>query len=218
MLYNRIIPSDLTGYVSRFFSCYRPSGFRDVWLCPDSSNSNNNVSLPSSPSGLADMKSVQTKSDLCTDRVTAQHYWSDCCNCNHGCIISQISVQSLLTLFSFPLPSILSLGLCHSSALSVVFLYYFNPCKPYLLFPAFECVGGTIDCKNVSIRRSVFWITVMSGVCWCQRMDWFMSVNLQTKRLAEIKTVFSQVHNQWYFRWLVLVGEIEDRDFPSDFD
>lgn len=90
MLYTGIIPSDLTGYVSWFFSCYLPSGFRDVWLCPDSSNSNNNVSLASSPSGLADMKSVQTKSDLCMPRAIAQHHWSDYCNCSHGCITSQI--------------------------------------------------------------------------------------------------------------------------------
>ena len=68
-LYTRIIPRDLAGYVSWFFSCYLPSGSRDVWLCPDSSNSNNNVSLASSPSGLADMKSAQTKSDLCMPRA-----------------------------------------------------------------------------------------------------------------------------------------------------
>lgn len=71
MLYSGIILLDLPGYVSWFFSCYLPSGFRDVWLCPGSSNSNNNVSLASFPSGLADMKSAQTKSDLCMPRAIA---------------------------------------------------------------------------------------------------------------------------------------------------
>ncbi len=83
MLCTVIIPEHFTRYVSWFYSCYLVSGFRDGWLCPDSSNSDNNVSLASLPSGLADMKSVQTKSDLCMPEAIALHHWSDYCNCSN---------------------------------------------------------------------------------------------------------------------------------------